>query len=607
VSSALLSRLRERKLVQWALAYLAGAWVLLQLITLLGTTYAWPSWLLRSAPVLLAVGFVATLVLAWYHGEKGRQRASGTELLMLGALLVIAGAAVTWVGRGAERPLAAEEPSGSAGAMVEGKSLAVLPFADLSEGRDQEWFSDGLTEEILNTLARLGELRGSARNSSFQFKNRAVDAREVGRQLGVAHLLEGSVRRSGDRLRIAAQLIRAGDGFQLWSHSYDRHLDDVFAVQMDIAENIARVLDVVLDDARRERMVATGTRDPEAFLYYLRGRAEYEAAHALGLDTNDRLWDGNTWFERALAIDPAYALARFYHHDAYYHALIGDILVPPRYHGADGDPDLARLERLMRDDLDGALVAAGEAGYGRALRLTIDFIRGEWRGLAAEFTAFDAADATENVEIVDTGFLWYPLQIMRSYDGTRTLVRWGLARNPLDAGWWSQLIDLELQTGNTAEAGRLLAEAAGKGLEHRFLTESRVRYLIRTGRAHEVLSAEIPRLRGTRLYWWAAAYAHVELGNRAEARAILHSEEAAWQVREFRCWLLARMGDQPEANACAADLDARPLSWVQFARMISDGGSVPFDPEAAPRFTALYRSSGGAPWPRTQPVREARR
>jgi adenylate cyclase len=594
--------LKERKLVQWALAYLAGAWVLLQLVTLLGTTYAWPAGLLRAVPVLLAVGFVATLVVAWYHGEKGLQRVSGPELLMLGTLLLTAGVAVAWVSGGIERPAAAPEARSPHGTTVDARSLAVLPFADLSETGDQKWFADGLAEEVLNRLARVGELRVSARNSSFQFADRSVDVREVGRQLVVANVVEGSVRRDGARLRIGVQLVRAEDGFHLWSQSYDRQLDDVFAVQADIAENIARALNVVLDDERRNRMLATGTREPVAFLHYLRGRAEYEAAHQLGLDTNDRLWEANAWFARALEVDPDYAIARFHHHDAYWHALVGDIAVPPRYRQPDGTIDLARLDRLMRADLEAALASARGTPLEASLALVVKHTRGDWSGLAAAVAAFDLDKAADGVELADGGWLWTPMMIVRGFDRSRELTRWALDRDPLNARVWPEAADAELLAGNTAEAERLLAAAAGNGLSHRWLDNSRLRLLIATGRTEELLNVEAPRLRGTRLEVLARAHALAELGRLAETRAILESGEHAGALREERCWLLARVGDQDAANACAAAIDAEPQGWGQLARMILSGGSVPFDPEAAPRFTALYRASGAPPWPRTEPV-----
>jgi tetratricopeptide (TPR) repeat protein len=361
------------------------------------------------------------------------------------------------------------------------------------------------------------------------------------------------------------------------------------------------VLDVVLDDERRQRMVATGTRDPNAFLYYLRGRAEYEAAHAEGLETNDRLWEANRWFEQALQLDPDFALARFYHHDAYGHAIMGDIAVPPALRLPDGSADLPRIQRLMQEDLAAALASGTGTPHARTLSLIVNYQRGEWTGLAAAVAALDEESASGGVETVDGGWLWFPTMIVRAAEPARRMHAWMLRRNPLDAGIWSQVIDGELLAGDLAAAERALARATELELTHRFLDESRVRLLIASGRAREVLEVEVPRMGRGRVALWASIRAHAELGNVAEARALLEAADRAFQ-REEGCWVLARIGDQEAANQCAARLDAEPQGWVRLTRLIVNGGSVPFDPGAAPRFTALYRASGAPPWPRTEAV-----
>ncbi len=186
----LVDRLKERKLVQWALAYLAGAWVLLQVFAELRDTFAWPPVIVRALTVLLAVGFFGALVIAWYHGEKGHQRVSGAELLLLAALLAVAGAGVSYVAGSDTAPgvsaLAAVdgEPERITFAAEQG-SVAVLPFVNLSGDPAQEYFSDGLTEELLNELAQIAELRVAARTSSFAFKRKNVPVEEIARQLRV--------------------------------------------------------------------------------------------------------------------------------------------------------------------------------------------------------------------------------------------------------------------------------------------------------------------------------------------------------------------------------------------------------------------------------------
>lgn len=305
---AVWQRLRERKLVQWALAYLAGAWLLFQVASLVGQTFGWPRTLLRIFVALLAVGFVGALILAWYHGEKGRQRASGPELVMMAALLVIAGPAVWFVrgGAGSHPPEAARSDLAAPRGVATGEdaaeqgSIAVLPFVNMSGNEADEYFSDGMTEELINALTAVGGLRVAARTSSFAFKGKEADVREIGQSLNVQTILEGSVRKARNRLRITAQLVNVADGYHLWSETYDREMEDVFAVQEEISRAIVSALKVKLA-AAEERPVATRTGHLEAYDLYLKGRYFWNKRTEEGLKT------AIEYFERAIALDRSYA------------------------------------------------------------------------------------------------------------------------------------------------------------------------------------------------------------------------------------------------------------------------------------------------------------
>jgi TolB-like protein/tetratricopeptide (TPR) repeat protein len=306
LSSSLLVRLKRRKLVQWALAYLAGAWLLLQLLDILAQPFAWPDLVLQATTVLLAVGFFATLVLAWYHGEKGAQRVTGIELLMLTGILTIAGAALAFVGRGDSlEPPPAESAASGVATVAEQGSIAVLPFVNMSSDSEQEYFSDGLTEELLNVLAQLPELRVASRTSAFAFKGKEVGIDSIGRALRVAHVLEGSVRKAGSTVRITAQLIDAVSGYHRWSASYDRDLRDVFAIQDEIARAIVSELRLTLSGRGPDAPLAREeTADPEAHALVLRGIA----AGRLGTPEGDI--ESIRLLREAVRRDSAYARAR---------------------------------------------------------------------------------------------------------------------------------------------------------------------------------------------------------------------------------------------------------------------------------------------------------
>ena len=225
-------------------------------------------------------------------------------LPLIALLLVLGGGAVWYIEGTSDAPAAkpaATPVSPLAVAAPNEKSIAVLPFADMSAGKDQEYFADGLSEELLNLLAKLPELRVIGRTSSFQFKGRNEDLRVIGEKLNVAHILEGSVRKSGETLRITAQLIRAADGSHLWSESYDRTLDDIFVVQDEIAGEVVQALKLTLfapTSVTRSRPV-----DPEAYNLVLQGRYFLERRGQKDLER------AVEYFRRSRERDPEYAPA----------------------------------------------------------------------------------------------------------------------------------------------------------------------------------------------------------------------------------------------------------------------------------------------------------
>jgi TolB-like protein/class 3 adenylate cyclase/Tfp pilus assembly protein PilF len=182
------------------------------------------------------------------------------------------------------------------------KSIAVLPFVNMSNDPEQEYFSDGIAEEITNSLAHLKDLKVAGRTSSSQYKGAKVDLREIGEKLGVAHVLEGSVRKQGNKLRVTAQLINVKDGFHIWSEKYDRNMDDIFAIQDDIALAITEQLKVRLLGKDRELVTKTNTQNAEAYEMYLKGMFHINRR-------GSSILTGLKFFEQAIAIDPKYALA----------------------------------------------------------------------------------------------------------------------------------------------------------------------------------------------------------------------------------------------------------------------------------------------------------
>ena len=315
----LFTELKRRKVFRVAVVYAATAFVILQVADIMLPSLGVPGWALSLIVVLVILGFPIALVLAWAlelrpDGEVKRTEAAtpeapatvspllGKRTLLITALLVAVGIGLSagWLFKPSGKS-AAEDGTVAAEA-VSTPSVAVLPFVNMSGNADNEYFSDGLTETLLHKLAQVAGLKVAARTSSFAFKGRNIDVREIADALNVAHVLEGSVQRAGDRVRITAQLIQADDGYHLWSDVFDRNLDDIFAVQDDIAVQVATALRGSLLD---ESAVADdgGTKNTEAYDWYLRGR------DALYDRDAERLDDAVNAMRRAIALDPGFALA----------------------------------------------------------------------------------------------------------------------------------------------------------------------------------------------------------------------------------------------------------------------------------------------------------
>ena len=302
--------LRRRKVAQWGILYVAGAWSFLQGFEFLSDTYGWPLQLQRLATLALLIGLPIVLVVAWYHGDRGQQRVTTAEFAIITLLLLIGGGALAFYQRSSDRngeaAPAARDTSvlpASPGAHDARPSLAVLPFVDLSQAKDQEYLGDGLAEEILNQLAQVPALRLVGRTSSFSFKGKDDDLRTIGSKLGVAHLLDGSVRKSGDRIRVTAQLVAASDSSQLWSKTYDRNLTDVFAVQDEIARDVAQALSVKLD-AVKLNTAQGGTTNVDAYDRYLRWRQLLLSEYYDEEHDRQRV----RLAREAVALDPAFVL-----------------------------------------------------------------------------------------------------------------------------------------------------------------------------------------------------------------------------------------------------------------------------------------------------------
>ena len=300
------ARLKQRKLVQWALAYVAFAFALLQGVDIVAQRFGWPEQVERLLIVAMAVAFFVTLVLAWYHGEKGAQKITGRELLVLAVVLAIGGGVLWHFER--EVPTGAATASSSAqeasASPASDKSIAVLPFENLSDDKANAYFADGMQDEILTRLSKIGTLRVISRTSTLQFASHPENLSEIAKKLGVATILEGSVQKSGNQVRIIVQLIRADGDRHLWGETYDRTLDDVFGVQGEVAGTIADKLGATLTGDARKEVAEITTRNAAAADAYLRGLSLLHRGFEV-TKVAASIHD----FEEAVKADPGFAAA----------------------------------------------------------------------------------------------------------------------------------------------------------------------------------------------------------------------------------------------------------------------------------------------------------
>ena len=502
-----LQRLRERKLVQWTLAYVAAAFALVQGLDLVAQRFGWPEFVGRAAIIVACVGAVVTMLLAWYHGERGAQRVSGTELLLIALVLAVGGGMLWRFGAPAPTPGAPAVTTAPAPTTVDLKAIAVLPFADLSQEQDQAYFSDGLSEELLDRLAKVPQLKVAGRTSSYAFKGKVGDLKAIGAELGVAHVLEGSVRKAGDRVRISAKLVSVADGFEHWSETYDRRLTDVFAVQDEIAVAVVRELRIKLLPNQRvaaDRHVPT----PEAYDQFLLGQ------NAMRIKSPDAFLKAVGHFQRAVELDPTYdrALSRLALAESFSAEVPrADVRDPAAVRGHAS----AMVEKALELNPESA-----EAYSTRGmLRYSNDW---DWSGAQADFDKAFALDPDEPTVLLKYSSL---LATLGKVPEAIAALRKESERDPLFPPPWDGLARMYVASGDYPAARAPIARALAVSPENPYPVRLRAVLSLLEGDAakaledYRSLSSERHRLGGIALCEFA-------LGHEREAKAALAALEA---------------------------------------------------------------------------------
>ncbi len=320
----LIAELRRRNVFRVAAAYLVVGWLLTEVLTTILPTLGAPEWAARAVILIFAFGFVPAVVLSWFfeitpdgirrdreadHTDPDKQRqVRRVDQVTIATAVVL----IIFIGLFSARYTADDPTPIDLG--VSAASVAVLPFENMSGDKDNEYFSDGLTETLLHMLAQIPDLKVAARTSSFAFKGRNMSIQEIASALEVAHILEGSVQHAGDKIRVTAQLIRASDGFHIWSKNFDREFTDVFAIQDEIATQVGSALSAsLLGTSEETRLAGITTEDVDAYELYLQARKARATYSYGGLLAAENLLKG------ALLIDPDFIEAKSELANSYVH------------------------------------------------------------------------------------------------------------------------------------------------------------------------------------------------------------------------------------------------------------------------------------------------
>ena len=558
-----IAELRRRNVIRMAGLYLVGAWLVVQVAGTLLPMFEAPGWVARTIVVLLALAFVPVMIFSWVYeltpeGLKrdaevpvGQSIGAQTARRMDRAIIVVLLVALVFLAvdrfvLAARREATPAVPAAAApppAVAVDPRSIAVLPFADLSREHDQAYFADGIAEELLNRLARVPKLRVAARTSAFRFKGSDLDVADIARQLQVAHVLEGSVRKDGERLRITAQLVRADSGMSLWSQSFDGEAGDVFRVQDAIAGAIATALEAKLAGQAAARDV-----DPQAYDDFLQGRDLFARRGA-------SLQPAVAAFDRVIARDPAFAPAHASRAFALAIGLNWTPWLPAAEHLAQARASAQRALELDPDNVEAHVVLgylamsqwrAGEAraAFERAYALAPDHVDvlnfyGDFHMLIGDLHA--AEQLKRRAMALDPLAFVHPLNLMQiRVEQGRPVEALALAERSAALGHPESgrfLVHVQALAGRFDEAERTLAQLCRDvGEADAWCLLARVRLRHAQGRTEEARAAAmtLAALPATSAFQWnRAAIVHALTGDIAGAtdamrRSIDGGVQFAW-------------------------------------------------------------------------------
>ena len=606
---AVLRELRRRHVFRVTAAYVIVSWVLVQVAGALESALHMPDWFDTVITSLLLLGFPVAILLTWAFeltpaGVKRTAPAreneaitpvQATDYILIGLLtLVVIFAGISAV-RGPHVSVPQTEAESSSTTQFQQfpeKSIAVLAFADMSPEGDQEWFTDGLTEEILNSLARLPELKVTGRTSAFHFKGQHVSVQEIAMTLGVKYVVEGSVRRADDVLRVTYQVIRAADGFNVYSDSIDSELQSVLDVQRKIAERIAEALNIAVDDGKREAMFALGTRDVEAYEYFLHGRQLLN--EWLNDGQNEKIWQSKVWFDRAIDADPRFAAAYALRQHSYIQYLDGNTTTPLHPSATNESITFEWAQRQLISDIDNTIKYALDDG----LRLVAEFNRAlysdNFNSLPNLANQIDPSLLAATGDVSTLARITAVLTLVGHEDKALSLAKSRIERNPLDALAYNLAWRASHVAGDSSQAIEYLRIGLEKAGDSQFLEMNYVMTNLAIGNHAEAIRlAEDPDWGAPAVRQAILAIAYAAGGRDLESRRILDDFTNKGNNDVLVATAFDLLGERDRARQMFAALDSRPGYNATILFVLTEfGGRVPYDLAVTPNFAARLSEAG---------------
>jgi adenylate cyclase len=617
---SLFDELKRRNVFRVSVAYVIVSWLLAQVADLMLENFGAPDWVIKSFLGFLIIGFPLAVFFAWAfemtpEGVKRESEVDRSQSITsqtgqklnsaIISILVIALAWFVWDKFGlntevtapvqvAQTEMSEAENENNPDQAQTAKTIAVLPFVAMSNGPDDEYFADGLTEELLNSLAQLPELLITARTSSFHFKGQDLPVQEIAEKLGVAHIVEGSVRRSGERLRVTAQLVRADDGFHLWSENYDSTSADTIQVQEDIAEKIAVAMNVIMNEEKREAMRRAGLRDVEAFVNFQKAMELHAEAHG-DVDQIEYLRRTNQLLETVMERVPTYPPAYINHTDLFVHMLLDNST--GIMHEDITEQDIDEAPGHILKDLTDAAEHARNFSERNDIELDMAYLSGNWRGLQGNAERYLDENGCNQAQWTPGIMALYGLS--ERYTSRAREVR---KCDPMRSHSWFDESRAFLWAGDPSEALRVAREGT-EVAPGGWLGIALIRALIANGLYEEADST---------INMYSKSDEDVLTSNIMKSTAMGESEVSAVLLEKvianpdgYGFWIsifYAWSGDRENANRQVAEIDQQPFGSQSLLLLVYwCACGAPWDLEATPNFAARLEAAG-MPWPPFSPI-----